>query len=471
MIPTHAFLPPHPSSFLAKNLLELAKEADDVEGYQKRQNEVSTYWEETEKRYITPILEQLDHSIRQLVMEALYNSDASPSSSQNQAEPVGQPNLSSEVNTGRDLKQLPVEDPIKQANMLEGDDPFQKPRTAKPEYLAQQSAGSEVEGASQDLIDSPHQLEDLRPEPKDLSPIDLVIKNLRAAYIAARKAYRIHPERLARVRSVLAHFLGTHNFHNYTIQKNYRDPSAKRVIKSFVVHGQPLLINGTEWLSLKVHGQSFMMHQIRKMVSMTALVVRCGCHEDRLQDSYLQHRLSIPKAPGLGLLLERPVFDTYNERLVGQFGRESIDFRKFEKEMEEFKQREIYKRIFQEEERDHQFVSPLSLRIIHPRSGELILALSKVSLLLRLHRQPQILAAPLSFIHRRPSHKETHPHRVLKLGIRETHYRRLVLRRWGWERRRWLIGPISYHLGRSSHKICCCHMSNLGIMHVTQING
>ena len=100
------------------------------------------------------------------------------------------------------------------------------------------------------------------------------------------------------------------------------------------------------------------MHQIRKMVSMVALVVRCGCHEGRLQDTYLADKVSIPKAPGLGLLLERPVFDSYNERMGGQNGRERIEFDKFSKEMEEFKQREIYERIFREEERDNQFVAP-----------------------------------------------------------------------------------------------------------------
>ena len=75
----------------------------------------------------------------------------------------------------------------------------------------------------------------------------------------------------------------------------------------------------------------------------------------------MQDRLSIPKAPGLGLLLERPVFDAYNEKLVGEFGRESIDFSKFGKEMEEFKQREIYERIFREEDRDHPYVPQFKL--------------------------------------------------------------------------------------------------------------
>jgi len=106
---------------------------------------------------------------------------------------------------------------------------------------------------------------------------------------------------------------------------------------------------------LKVHGQSFMMHQIRKMVAMAALVVRCGAKTDIIKQSYGPPNISIPKAPGLGLLLERPVFDSYNERAVKEYSREKLDFDKYKEAMDEFKQREIYDRIFREEERDHQF--------------------------------------------------------------------------------------------------------------------
>jgi tRNA pseudouridine38-40 synthase len=155
----------------------------------------------------------------------------------------------------------------------------------------------------------------------------------------------------------LSAYLGTRNFHNYTVQKAFKDPSAKRVIRSFKVGSDPIIINDTEWLSLKIHGQSFMMHQIRKMVAMVALVVRCGCPIDRIKESYGPDNISIPKAPSLGLLLERPVFDTYNERAVREFQRAKIDFDMFNGEMEEFKKREIYERIFREEEKDHQCVS------------------------------------------------------------------------------------------------------------------
>lgn len=84
-------------------------------------------------------------------------------------------------------------------------------------------------------------------------------------------------------------------------------------------------------------------------------MVRCGTPMSIIQDSYGPATISIPKAPGLGLLLERPVFSTYNERAMREYSREKIDFDKFQTEMNEFKQREIYDRIFREEEKDHQY--------------------------------------------------------------------------------------------------------------------
>lgn len=361
LIPTHAFLPPHPRSFLGKELIELAKEADDVEGYQTRQKEVLNFWDETEDQYIKPILEQLNPSVRRLVVEALYNAEASQLNAQDQAETGGQSNskyvVDSAIGRRMDISESAKAELRKSG--LESSVQGQSP--TKPEDTCVQLKSRISDGATLDTMFEPcgDEASDLGKTP--LSPLDSAIKNLRNTYIVARNAYRIQPGRITRVRSSLSHYLGTHNFHNYTIHKNFRDPSAKRQIRSFVVSDQPMIINGTEWLSLKVHGQSFMMHQIRKMISMIALVVRCGCHEGRLKDTYLQDRLSIPKAPGLGLLLERPVFDAYNEKLVGEFGRESIDFSKFEKEMEEFKQREIYERIFREEEQDHPFVPHFNL--------------------------------------------------------------------------------------------------------------
>ncbi len=185
--------------------------------------------------------------------------------------------------------------------------------------------------------------------------LEAAIKQLRLAYSTAKRAYRIHAARLARIQPILDMFVGTRNFHNYTVAKTFRDPSAKRIIKSFKLNPEPLIINGTEWLSMKIHGQSFMMHQIRKMVGMIALVIRCGCPTSRIAETFANVIVSIPKVPGLGLLLERPVFDSYNDGPAEKFSRPKVDFSKYEKEMEEFKQREIYERIFREEEQGNAF--------------------------------------------------------------------------------------------------------------------
>ncbi|MCJ1471178.1 tRNA pseudouridine synthase 1 [Pseudocyphellaria aurata] len=356
LIPTHAFLPPHPDSFLGKKLVELAEEANDLEGYQNRQRDVLNFWEETEEHYFKPILEPLDPSIRPAIPRALFELEANHSHGVMSADSLDQVESETTLQHFKDsvlgLDELATDGANRQSGASKTEEPDQRPVNAEN---AQPTRKLKEDGTIEDRQDTSDQLGNSVPKHTDPSPLDIAIKKLRAQCIAAKKAYRIHPDRLARVRSSLSLFLGSQNYHNYTVNKDFRSASAKRVIKSFVVHDQPILINGTEWLSLKVHGQSFMMHQIRKMVSMVALVVRCGCHEARLQDSFMKERLSIPKAPGLGLLLERPVFDTYNERLVGQYGREKIDFGKFEGVMEEFKQREIYARIFREEERDNSF--------------------------------------------------------------------------------------------------------------------
>ncbi|KAH0538148.1 hypothetical protein FGG08_005256 [Glutinoglossum americanum] len=203
----------------------------------------------------------------------------------------------------------------------------------------------------------PTDKKDLQPATDgERPPQHPALRSIKAAYLNAKKSYRIDPRRLQRVRDAIALYGGTHKFHSYTIGKDHSDPSAKRHIKSFSIsEDSPFIVNGTEWLSLRIHGQSFMMHQIRKMVAMAALCVRTGCPLERITESYNPASISIPKAPGLGLLLVQPVFDTYNTRAVKELQREKIDFGKYEEEIQEFKQREIYDRIYKEENSDHAF--------------------------------------------------------------------------------------------------------------------
>lgn len=66
---------------------------------------------------------------------------------------------------------------------------------------------------------------------------------IRQFHRSEKRAYRISPERLARVREAFGMYKGTINFHNYTVQKDYREASSKRFIKSFEVLTSLLLFS------------------------------------------------------------------------------------------------------------------------------------------------------------------------------------------------------------------------------------
>lgn len=305
LLPSHCLLPPHPSSWLARTLEEAADEADDREGYNSRQEEVKDFWKEVDEKEIKPVLDALDEDIKGLVLKALYEEETV---------------YRGEAKEGGEIEAK--EDAL----------PATKPGTTDP---------SEVISSSTTLtLDQKKRVE-------------AAVKSLKLAYNDAKRRYRIPQARIARLQEALTSYVGTRNYHNYTILKTFRDPSSKRNIKSFVVNPEPKIINDTEWLSLKVHGQSFMMHQIRKMVGMASLIVRCGAPIERIKESYGDTKMSIPKVPGLGLLLERPVFDSYNELQAPKHGREKLDFSKWEEKLEAFKQKEIYQRIFEEEKQEN----------------------------------------------------------------------------------------------------------------------
>jgi tRNA pseudouridine38-40 synthase len=331
---------------MGKKLEEYAEKMNDVEEYRQRQAEVADFWPGVEEKYIKPILHSLDDSLRPLVEEALYNIEASDAPEG--ADPV----IDAAYENPSKKTTAPVE------GFQDKMDVDNAPTSATGGNLDAevQQAVNDLQKQEPDLVMNDH-TDGTVPLPDsevDKSALEAAVKALKKAYMDAKKAYRIDPKRQARVQAALNQYLGTHRFHNYTVQKKFNDGSAKRYIKSFNVAAKPIIINDTEWLSLKVHGQSFMMHQIRKMVGMAALTVRSGTNPEIFETSFGNNTVRIPKAPGLGLLLERPVFDSYNEKQAKAAGRDNIDFSKYEKQIAEFKEREIYQRIFREEAEGNQ---------------------------------------------------------------------------------------------------------------------
>jgi tRNA pseudouridine38-40 synthase len=305
LMPAYSLLPPHPDTYLGKKIAELAKEYNGEEELAQRMEDVKDFWSDVEEKEVKPILDKLEPQVRAEVLERLH--------------------------AGEDIKENEVEKPVK-------DD--QKTAIAETSEDAKETT---EEAAA-----------DSKPKTKKRQPtaVDFALRDIKAAYVAAKRRYRVSEYRLKRLQEALSLYEGSHIFHNYTVQKSPTDPSARRHIKSFVVNPEPIVINNTQWLSLKVHGQSFMMHQIRKMVGLAALLVRCGSSLDRIPQSYTKIKMAIPKAPGLGLLLERPVFEMYNRKADGH-GKSPIDFAEHEEKMQAFKDKHIYQRIFEVEEEEN----------------------------------------------------------------------------------------------------------------------
>merc|ERR1719401_624249 len=182
--------------------------------------------------------------------------------------------------------------------------------------------------------------------------------------------YRVTSEQMKRLRSGLQLFEGTHSFHNYTRRLGADDASATRYILSFApldpitVPGEPGGPEG-EWIPPQIVGQSFLLNQIRKMVSAAVDLARGTVSEEKIKESLTKGcRMKVNVAPAQGLFLDRSFFDLYNKHKVKNApknrdgrDREILDWVECEGEempvavrrIEEFKNEKIIPHIIQEE--------------------------------------------------------------------------------------------------------------------------
>jgi tRNA pseudouridine38-40 synthase len=97
------------------------------------------------------------------------------------------------------------------------------------------------------------------------------------------------------------------------------EPSSQRFITEFSM-SEPFERDGLEFAIIKIKGQSFMLHQIRKMIGMCIAIVRGHASIQVLEDTFKVDKIDVPRAPGLGLMLEEVHYDKYNQR----FGEDGI---------------------------------------------------------------------------------------------------------------------------------------------------
>ncbi|XP_010266077.1 PREDICTED: tRNA pseudouridine synthase A, mitochondrial isoform X2 [Nelumbo nucifera] len=146
-----------------------------------------------------------------------------------------------------------------------------------------------------------------------------------------------------RFNRILKHYEGTHNFHNFTTRTKVEDPSANRYIVSFDAN-KVVTVEGIDFVKCEVVGQSFMLHQIRKMVGLAVAVMR-NCAPESLINIALQKdiNINVPTAPEVGLYLDECLFTSYNQKWKDSH--EEISMEAYKEEAEDFKIQQIYTHI------------------------------------------------------------------------------------------------------------------------------
>ena len=164
------------------------------------------------------------------------------------------------------------------------------------------------------------------------------------------EGYRIDKRTVEELGDVLSLFKGTHNFHNYTSAVKANDPSCNRYIID-ISTGETFIDSKTnlELISIDLNGQSFMLHQIRKMIGITIAIMKKYAEREIIERSFNLETVETPKAPSLGLMLSRQEFKGYDRKYGDDGIHQPIVWDSFESEVIEFRDKYIYPHIIQQE--------------------------------------------------------------------------------------------------------------------------
>jgi len=113
-------------------------------------------------------------------------------------------------------------------------------------------------------------------------------------------------------------FVGTHNFHNYTKKGDPKKKCNQRYIMSMEVErvskealekiwGKP---TANQYVIFRLHGQSFIYHQIRKMIGSMIQIFQEDNDEEFIVNSFTHNKTPVWLAPSQGLLLDRVLIDS-----------------------------------------------------------------------------------------------------------------------------------------------------------------
>lgn len=119
---------------------------------------------------------------------------------------------------------------------------------------------------------------------------------------------------IEKMNEIAKFFNGTHCFHNYSRDVLPDKPEAKRYVIKFEVEKEFVRVQDCCYLKFIITGQSFLYHQIRKMIGMTVCVFLGKFNFEDIRKSFEPDPFVVPLAPAEGLSLNRVHFTVYNKR-------------------------------------------------------------------------------------------------------------------------------------------------------------
>lgn len=189
----------------------------------------------------------------------------------------------------------------------------------------------------------------------DVDPRDYDPDDLRAIEKDAElRQARLSREHLERFREALASFKGTHYFGNFANAKI--DPGAPQGFRHIreMTCGDPFVDEyGREWLAVTICADSFLTHQIRKMLATAAEVSQGLLPLEFIRAAMCKYvEVITHKLPPQGLIFTRPYFIPSDR---GDLVNDAIDSEEVQHRMEKLQQR-LEKAVLEEQEAQLQYV-------------------------------------------------------------------------------------------------------------------
>ncbi|KAG2306042.1 hypothetical protein Bca52824_025790 [Brassica carinata] len=119
------------------------------------------------------------------------------------------------------------------------------------------------------------------------------------------------------------------------------DPAANLSIIFFNAN-DVISLDGIEFIKCEVLGQSFMLHQIRKMMGLAVAIMRNCAPESLIQTAFSKDvNITVPMAPEVGLYLDECFFTSCNNTKF-EDNHEEVSMEAYKEEAETFKLKHIY---------------------------------------------------------------------------------------------------------------------------------